>query len=427
MRATFTALAILVLTWCETAKAQPREQRDNLQSRTGSKTNSSAESTPTDDPKIKALLQKGVANGYPGIAMLVEDGPGSIRSAAAGFSDIEHKTSMRATDAFHIASISKTFTAVSVLRLIDQRKLSLQTTLKEALGDVAARIPYAERISVAQLLDHSSGIYATNNDIDYVSTLLGPKADPRRVWTPKELISLADKDRKPPMGEPGSGHYYSDTNYILLSMIVERYSDRPFKEYVRQTFFYPLGMRSTYFYSDYLPGSTTSPAPTIQGYLVATKEIRSLVKINPIFKAVPGQKRPDGDLLNTTLAAERVDAAGGIVTTLTDLETFADALFRGKLLSPSSQAVLMSAGEQMEAEQIDKHHTRTLQAMRKPFGVLIYKEGDGPGGINTLMAFLPATNQIFIGFTNIFGNFNEVDFMMDEVIASLVRNKSADH
>lgn len=60
-----------------------------------------------------------------------------------------------------------------------------------------------------------------------------------------------------------------------------------------------------------------------------------------------------------------------------------------------------------------------MQAIRKSYGVLAYKEGDGPGGVNTLMAYNPVTGEIFVGFTNVFGYFNEVDFLMDEVIGGL--------
>ena len=60
-----------------------------------------------------------------------------------------------------------------------------------------------------------------------------------------------------------------------------------------------------------------------------------------------------------------------------------------------------------------------LSAIRKPHDVLLYKEGNGPGGVNTLMAYLPEKKELYIGFTNIFGNFNEVDFMMDELIGRL--------
>jgi D-alanyl-D-alanine carboxypeptidase len=371
-----------------------------------------------DDSSVKSLLQKGVDRGYPGIAVLIQSSDGKIRSAAAGYSDLEHRVPMRVEDAFHVASINKTFTAVAVLRLVDDHKLSLNATLKECLGEAVAKIPNAERITVSQLLDHSSGIYATNNDMDYLTTVIGPKADPTRVWAPTELIALAAKDGNKPSDEPGHGHYYADTNYILLGMIVERISRRPLKEHITQTLLAPLGMSSTYFYSSFLGKDAHPPVPTVQGYLLATDELRSMITVNAMFKPVPGDKRSGGQLLNTTLAAERVDAAGGLVTTLPDLLKYASALFRGRLLSPKSQAFLMSVANDMNDQPAGKGRIWAMQAIRKPYGVLVYKEGDGPGGVNTLMAYNPSTDEIFLGFANVFGYFNEVDFLMDEVIGA---------
>jgi CubicO group peptidase (beta-lactamase class C family) len=259
----------------------------------------------SDDPSLKSLLLRGIQRGYPGVAVLTQSHDGKTRSAAAGYSDLEHRTPMRVDDAFHMASINKTFTAVTVLRLVDDNRLSLQATLKECLGDTVTQIPNADHITVAQLLDHSSGIYPTNNDMDYLTTVIGPNADPLRVWTPQQLIALADKNRSKPSGEPGKGHYYSDTNYVLLGMIVERISGHPFKQHVTETLLTPLGMNSTYFYSSYLGKNAHAPASTVQGYLLATEELRSNIRVNTMFKPVPGNERAGGQLLNTTLAAER--------------------------------------------------------------------------------------------------------------------------
>ena len=372
---------------------------------------------------LAALLQAGINRGYPGIAMITAGADGSTEAAAAGYSNLERHTALRIDDGFHTASINKTFTAVSIMMLVDQGRLSLTATLREVLGDAVARIPNAERITVAEVLDHSSGIYATNNDAAYLATIIGAQADPCLIWKPENLVGLADKDRQQPSGAPGSGHYYSDTNYVLLGMIVEKVSGISYKTYVASHIFAPLGMRYTYFYSDYVCRRDPPPDRTVEGYMLATKEIREAVKISPLFRPVPGEKRAGGDLLNTTLAAERIDAAGGIITTLPDLVLFAAALFREKLLSASSQKVMAAALEGAESLPIGKHRTWTLQAMRKSYGVVLYKEGDGPGGVNTLMAHVPAKDQIYVGFTNIFGNFNEVAFMLDEVIGPLVLGK----
>jgi hypothetical protein len=85
----------------------------------------------------------------------------------------------------------------------------------------------------------------------------------------------------------------------------------------------------------------------------------------------------------------------------------------------------MSAGDGMNAQPIGTKRVWTIQAVHKPYGVLVYKEGDGPGGVNTLMAFDPASSEIFVGFTNVFGYFNEVDFLMDQVIGGLALHKGS--
>ncbi|HEX3321109.1 MAG TPA: hypothetical protein VHR84_10430 [Terriglobales bacterium] len=84
----------------------------------------------------------------------------------------------------------------------------------------------------------------------------------------------------------------------------------------------------------------------------------------------------------------------------------------------------MSVRQGMNAEPVGKKRIWALQAIHKSYGVLIYKEGDGRGGVNTLMAYNSATGEIFLGFTNIFGYFNEVDFLMDDVIAGMGRRNS---
>jgi CubicO group peptidase (beta-lactamase class C family) len=375
--------------------------------------------SPTD-AELEKLLKKGFARGYPGIAMLVQQKNGRTRSAAAGYSNLAIRTPLRVEDAFHLASITKTFTAVAVLRLVDAGRLSLSDTLLKLLGKAARDIPYSDRITVAQLLDHSSGIYATNNDVAYLNTLIGPAADPERIWTSEELVALAGKDRSKPSGLPGKGHFYSDTNYILLGMIVARASGQAFKDHIRETLLTPLELRSTYFYSDYLRETRGPSVQTVRGYLLATDKLRSIIEINRMFKPVEGESRKEGLLLDTTRAAERIDAAGGLVATLPDLLKLASALFRGRLLSAASQRFLVAAGDGMKDQPAGTERIRILQAVRKPYGVLLYKEGDGPGGVNTLMAYSPASDEIFLGFTNIFGYFDEVEFMMDEVIARVI-------
>ena len=163
----------------------------------------------------------------------------------------------------------------------------------------------------------------------------------------------------------------------------------------------------------------------VQGYLINTKDIRGFITVNPMFKTVPQLKSDLGPVLNTTLASERIDPAAGVISTLPDLLKFGAAMFRGKLLSRASQAFLTGALVGMDQAAIDKKRTRALQSIRKSYGVTIFKEGDGPGGTTAVLAYLPATDRILAGFTNSFGYFDEVDFMLDKVMAEIAANPVA--
>lgn len=378
------------------------------------------------DPAIGARLQAGLNRGYPGLAMAAQRQGQRLRGASAGFSSLERRRPLRLDDAFHIGSITKTFTAVNVLRLVDIGMLKLGQRLAAILGPAVARVPYADRITVAQLLDHSAGVYPTNNDPAYLNTVIGVEADPNRQWSFADIVALADKDRQPPSHPPGERHTYSDTHYALLGMILEKVSGRPYKKFTRDNLLRPLGLHSTSFYSDDV-ASDGRPRPRVDGYMQETDEIRAVIAVNDMFKPVPGRQAASGRLLNTTLAAERLDTAGGLISTLPDLVRFGSALFRGRLLSPSSQTFLTEAGEGLEESEPESHRTRTLQAVRKAWGMVLYKEGDGPGGNTALMAYLPARDEIWVGFVNRFGgDFDHVDFMMDAVIGPTVVAETPD-
>jgi D-alanyl-D-alanine carboxypeptidase len=364
------------------------------------------------DPLLDGQLQKVLERGWPGVAVLVETADGKITMATAGLASIEAGAPMTRTTGFHMCSINKTFTAIAILRLVDQGRLSLAARVTDILDQPVVRaIPHIADITVAQLLDHSSGIYPTNNDPTYVSTLVGSDAFTGRVWRPEEMVALATLPANPPTARPGEAHHYSDTNYILLGMIVERVAGEPLKQHIARTILRPLGMDATYFHSDVLEGKRKTPVGVASGYIRLTKDLTDAVTFNPGFKS------PRPGWLNVSSAAERLDAAASLVTTLPDLRKFASALFHGTLLSASSQKFLTAVKEQIAGAAVGKHETRALQGAMTPYGLVIYKEGDGPGGFNTLMAFHPASGVIFLGFTNEFGNFDEVDTLMMQVMS----------
>ncbi|MBP6014742.1 MAG: beta-lactamase family protein [Alphaproteobacteria bacterium] len=363
---------------------------------------------------LDGAMAKVMDRGWPGVSVLVEYADGRVETATSGLANIETNAPMTADTGFHLCSVNKALTAVALLRLVDQGKVSLDQKVTDILEQpVVKRIPHINNVTVRMLLDHSSGIYPTNNDPDYIRTLIGEEAFSGRVWTPEEMVELATRPQNKPEGKPGEGHHYSDTNYVLAGMIVARVAGEPYKTHIARTIFRPLGMERTYFYSDVLAGNQAASATVANGYLKLSKALTDAVVFNRGFKS------PREGWLNSSSAAERIDAAGGTVTTLPDLRKFAHALFRGQLMSARSQAFMTAVAGEVANAEIGKHKTRALQGAITTFGLVIYKEGDGPGGFNTLMAVHPKSGTVFLGFTNQFGDFDEVDAMMTDIMGAV--------
>lgn len=249
------------------------------------------------------VLEKGIENGYPGIIVGIQH-DNKVWTGAEGLANIEEQIPMNANDRFHIASVTKLFTSVAVLKLIDENKISLQSSVDTLLGgSLIRKIPHINEINIHHLLDHSSGIYSFNNDLRYVNTYLGNKADEDISWSPEQLVALAYTGDAEPQGTPGSGHYYADTNTVLLGLIIEQISGVSFCRYIKNSILDPLELNNTGFYSSQSDTNSIEVSPTVQGYLKDSEIINSFVALSPAFE------RASDSLLNTTEAVEQIDAS----------------------------------------------------------------------------------------------------------------------
>ncbi len=212
-----------------------------------------------------ALLAAGVAGGVPGLVLRVDRGGAPLFSGAAGVASQEEQTPLRDTDRFRLYSIAKTFTATVVLQLVDEGVLSLEDTVRRWLDDPAVgRIPNTDSITLRQLLTHTSGIYDYQDGADspfYLDAFFGPGADWARVWTPPELLAYADGARHAPYFAPGRGVAYANTNYVLLGLLVEAATGRPFRDELRDRILGPLALHHT----SLEEGAALAP-DVVQGY-----------------------------------------------------------------------------------------------------------------------------------------------------------------
>ncbi len=359
------------------------------------------------------LLEETARFGLPA-ASIVVDVPGEpVWSGVTGLADLREAAPAREDHAFHLASVTKLFTAVAVLRLIDDGEITLDTGLTSVLSDsLVGALPNADRITVRHLLEHRTGLYPTNNDLSYIQALIGDRHGEHARWTDRDFVRLAVENE--PVGAPGSEPRYGDTNYILLGSMVEAVTGRSLAEHVRETIFEPLGMDSAYFLSSVEPGEDP-PVESVAGYVFLNDDLRQLPWSDRLEEIRPG-------VLEATAASERIDAAAGIVATARDLHRFGRAVYRGDFLSPTSRAYLLSPVEVLGERPPGSEMQSIVHAFRWEDRVVVASQGDGPGGQHTLLAYDPASEAIVVALTNAFGPDGIHRFLLEDVAGEVFRN-----
>ncbi|MGH2583511.1 MAG: serine hydrolase domain-containing protein [Dehalococcoidia bacterium] len=263
---------------------------------------------PTFSAEIQTALSRILARhmmdqGIPGVVAGVWIPGRGNWVGVAGTSDTATGAPLLREDKFRIASVTKTFTATAVLQLVDDGKLSLDDHLEQYITG----IPNGDQITIRQLLGMMAGIFNWIEDPAFMDAY---GRDPLLPFTPQDVVEIVR--RHPPDFAPGERVQYSDTNYILLGLIIEQVTGRPAGEVITEHVIRPLGLTNTSF-----PTTPAMPSPYSHGYAEAA----------------------DGTgLRDVTLSNPDVPwTAGAIISDLGDLRVWAKALATGTLLSPATQ------------------------------------------------------------------------------------------
>jgi D-alanyl-D-alanine carboxypeptidase len=282
--------------------------------------------------QFESILDAAVAQGIQALSVRVTWTEGTW-AGAAGISSADSADSLGVHSLFRTASITKLFTATVILQLVDEEILSLDDTLADRLtNSPASEVPYADSITVGMLLDHTSGVRSFTDIDEFWDEAYGERGLDR-TWLPAELVryGLAQK----PHFEPGktSEKKYSNSNYILLGMIIEKVTGEPLASAYRQRIYEPLGMTDT----------------LLEGFDSGLKRVQhSFLKSG--FKAGYKARRRDwkdaglGGVYdvsgNYRLYNSWAWAAGGISSTTADLDRFLVGIQDGSLLSVAGQEIL---------------------------------------------------------------------------------------
>lgn len=220
-------------------------------------------------------------------------------------------------DLFEIGSITKSFTAVAILHLEAAGKLNIDDTI----GKWLPQYPAWKDVTIRRLLDMTSPIPGYDNQAS-IGKIMGN--DPGHVFTPEELVASAyPHDGEP---KPVSGWTYSNTNYILAQMIIEKASGKPYTQVVH-ALFDKVGLKNTYYEQNRYPASITDRM--VSGYFFSHDPDNKLLA--PLL---------GHDVKNDSVSW--MQAAGGIVSTMQDVSRWARALYEGPLLADKQRRELMT-------------------------------------------------------------------------------------
>ena len=331
--------------------------------------------------KLQAIVDEAVASGVPGAVVRVETADGEVWTGAAGVVAVGGG-SMSPDSLFRLFSVTKTITAATAFTLIDDGTLGLDDPIGAWLdASLIADLPNSTDVTVRHLIAQTSGIrdYAD----DRLTAMIRENFE--RVWTPAELVALAaDGDAVAPPGE--SPTYYSNTNYTLLGLIIEKATGMPLADAIRARVLGPLGAADTFSWAE-----AGRPEP------------------------VPGYFGEGGELMDVSAVdLSMMWASGDLLSTAGDTSKLLRGILAGDLLSVESRALMTGDFRPMVDRPVEYGYGtfRVPQWNPAPVG----HSGEGPGA-GALAVWWPDDGTIVVILTNLDTGAHVA--MLQEVAAAL--------
>jgi len=309
--------------------------------------------------RVDSLVHAYMAESHaPGVSVAVMRGRDTLLMAGFGLADIAAHRQATPAMIYEIGSNTKQFTSAAIMRLAEEHKLSIDDDLSKYLPQIPL---HGNRVTIRQLLTHTSGIRSYTE----VEAWRGHWAED---LTPDSIMGFVAKDTFD--FAPGTRYKYDNSGYILLGMVIEKVSGRPYAKYLESEFFEPLGLTHT----SYCPSHTTDPA-FAAGY----------------------SKKDDGVVPHEYLSLTQPYAAGSLCSTVGDFVTWQRDLAAGKVVSPESFTLMTTAAT-----------LNNGQPIRYGFGLvpgelLGHKDFSHSGGIpgyTTMAYYFPADTLNVVVFSN---------------------------
>jgi D-alanyl-D-alanine carboxypeptidase len=345
---------------------------------------------PIDAAALRASLETTAQQlGVPGALLLLRTPQGEI-IASYGTTELGTASPPTVDTHFRIASNTKTMTAALIMLLAQDGKL----TLEDPVSKYVAGVPNGEKITIAELLRMRSGLYNVTEAPELAASM---DRAPTKAWSPIELLAIAFK--RPPNAPPDSTYEYNNTNYTLLGLVAETVAGQPLAQLMQARLFGPLQMRHTL-----LPASTSSsiPQPFTHGYGYGSTAavLSDTAPYSPELRAQAraGTLKPtDFTGLNPSFAA----AAGGVISTASDLAIWIRALVGGDVLDPTWQRRWLDSLRPQDPKQPDgQQYGYGISQLRWGPNRLYFHGGETPG-YNSKIAYDPANQMTLVLWTNL--------------------------
>jgi CubicO group peptidase (beta-lactamase class C family) len=227
-----------------------------------------------------------------------------IYSKSIGYADLENKIKATEKTKYRIGSITKSFTAILILKAIENKKLDINETIDKWFPTITN----SKKITIKQLLTHRSGIHNFTNNVDYLQWNTQSKTEMEMI----EIIKKGGSDF-----QPSTRAAYSNSNFVLLTFILERVFNTSYSELVQTYIVKPIRLTNTYVFGKINTANNESKSYNYLGFWKEESETNFTVPLG----------------------------AGAITSTPTDLIKFANALFNGQLLSPESLKIMKTIKE----------------------------------------------------------------------------------
>ncbi|MCY7401025.1 MAG: beta-lactamase family protein [Nocardioides sp.] len=301
--------------------------------------------TASDTPGMQRALDQLVEDGAPG-ALLYSYDKGKVTALQSGLADIASGTPMVPGSSYRIGSQTKTYVATAVLQLVAQDRVHLGDPVSRYLPRLLAGHP---RITVRQLLNHTSGLYEFNDDPRVLAPYL--EGDLGHVWTPRHLVRIALSHK--PVARPGTAYHYANTNYVLAGLMVQAVTGRGLGDVLRDRVFSKAHLDATTFTK-----ARTLPSPASHGYV-----------------ELPGDKQPT----DITSLYPYPWASGATVSTAPDVARFYRHLLSGRVLPQRLMAAMRTTVDASGEDGPGTRYGLGLERFRTPCGAAWGHGGNFPG------------------------------------------------